>query len=206
MVRLRRRRRPNRGLLSTLLLGNLPPGMQFALESRAHTVFTVVIIAALVGTGIISIRWDEGGPELGLDQDRARQLGSQAVDRFRDSDWSLGVRSEWRDHWASQGTNQWDDEWEDGWEDKWQDPSQAEWTENWEKPRGEVQLGSGGAETRPGRLSPPPPEWRPPSIARNGSTTNRDVQQPLNVDRDPPSPPFWRLGADDPSGGRGTWR
>ena len=30
MVRLRRRRRPTRGLLSTLLLGNLPPGMQFA--------------------------------------------------------------------------------------------------------------------------------------------------------------------------------
>lgn len=141
MVRLRRRRRPTRGLLSTLLLGNLPPGMQFALESRAHTVFVVVTIAALIGTGIISIRWEEAGPEVELHRDRARQIGNQVVDRFRDSRAPIGIDSEWLEDWED------------------------DWTADYRN--------TADADPRPGVLLRPPPEWRPPSIARGTSIAER---------------------------------
>jgi hypothetical protein len=94
MVGLRRRRRPARGLLSTLLLGNLPPGMRFALESRTHTVFMIVTIAALIGTGIISIRWEEARPEVEFHEERAWAVGTRVVDRFRDQAWFDRVEAE----------------------------------------------------------------------------------------------------------------
>jgi len=87
MVRVRRRRRPSRGLLTTYLLGNLPPTMRFALESRTHGAITVILLSALVGTGVISVNWEDGGPAVEFSEQRAREVGVHVADRIRDRRW-----------------------------------------------------------------------------------------------------------------------
>jgi hypothetical protein len=83
MVRMRRRRRASRGLITSFVVGQLPAPMRFALESRLHGILMVILLAALVGSGMISVQWEEAGPTVEFDRQRARELGSQVVERWR---------------------------------------------------------------------------------------------------------------------------
>ena len=100
MVRVRRRRRASRGLLTTYLLGNLPPTVQFALESRTHGALTFILISALVGTGIISVNWEDGRPAVQFSEQQAREVGGQVAQRIRESRW-LGTEQD-EDEWLDE--------------------------------------------------------------------------------------------------------
>jgi hypothetical protein len=83
MSRVRRRRRSSRGLIGSFVLGQLPAPMRFALESRMHGVLMVILMSAFIGTGLISIHWEEGGPSVEFSEQRAKELGGHVVQHVR---------------------------------------------------------------------------------------------------------------------------
>jgi len=67
------------------MLRGMPPSVQFAFESRTRGIFVVVVVCALVGTGIISIQWQDGRPQVEFHADRAEQVKGQIVQHVRDA-------------------------------------------------------------------------------------------------------------------------
>lgn len=106
MVRVRRRRsRSSRGLFTSILVGQLPAPMRFALESRMHGILTVILLAALVGSGIVSVRWEDDGPTAELDAERARHLGSEAMEL-----WYSGSADDAEESGSSWSAAAWDEQ------------------------------------------------------------------------------------------------
>ena len=66
-------------LVTRQLTRRMPPTLRFALENRTHGTLMLILAAALIGSGIISIQWQSGQPDVQLHTDRARQVGSQVV-------------------------------------------------------------------------------------------------------------------------------
>ena len=66
------------------IVRRMPLPVRFALENRTQGALTFVIVAALIGSGIISIQWQSGQPNVQLHTDRAREVGSQVVEHVRD--------------------------------------------------------------------------------------------------------------------------
>ena len=83
-----RRRRKKSSLAAsfvrTQVVRSLPAPVQFAFENRSRSLMTIIIVIALIGTGIISVQWQNGKPKVEFHPDRARQVGTQVVDKVRD--------------------------------------------------------------------------------------------------------------------------
>lgn len=85
MATRRRRRTTASRVVAGQVLRRMPPSVQFAFENRARGMTTIVLVAALIGTGIISVQWQNGRPQVEFNADRAQQVKNRVVQQVRDA-------------------------------------------------------------------------------------------------------------------------
>ena len=47
-------------------------------------VLLIVVVLALVGTGIVTVQWNDSGPTVSFDKEKARDKAKQLVDKARE--------------------------------------------------------------------------------------------------------------------------
>lgn len=90
------RKRKRKPTLSQCLVGvattGMPQPVRTVLGSRPGALLTMIAAPVLVVTGVVSIQWNGGLPNVSIDRQRAKELEARAVDslqKLREQDRSL---------------------------------------------------------------------------------------------------------------------
>lgn len=85
------RRRKRKPTLAQCLVGiatvGMPPPLRSILGSRLGSLLVMIALPILLITGVVSIRWNSGLPQVSIDRQRASEMEARAVDsiqRLRD--------------------------------------------------------------------------------------------------------------------------
>ncbi len=90
------RRRKRKPTLAQCLVGvataGMPPPVRLILGSRLGSLLMMIALPILVITGIVSIQWNSGLPQVSIDRQRAKEIEAKAVDslqKLREQDGGL---------------------------------------------------------------------------------------------------------------------
>ena len=67
----------------------MPPPVRSVLGSRFGSLLAIIALPVLVISGVISIQWNSGVPEVSIDRQRAKEIKAEAissVEKLRDQD------------------------------------------------------------------------------------------------------------------------
>lgn len=74
-------------VVNTAMIGMPQPAKKF-LGSRIISLFIVILIPVLIGTGMVTIRWENGRPRFSVNRERtaeARQEATEKLEEFREN-------------------------------------------------------------------------------------------------------------------------
>jgi len=81
------RRRKRRPTLAQCLVGvataGMPPPVRSVLGSRLGSLVVLIALPILVITGVVSIQWNSGLPQVSIDRQRAKEIEAKAVDSLQ---------------------------------------------------------------------------------------------------------------------------
>ena len=81
------RRRKRRPTLAQCLVGvataGMPPPVRSVLGSRLGSLVVMIALPILVITGVVSIQWNSGLPQVSIDRQRAKEIEAKAVDSLQ---------------------------------------------------------------------------------------------------------------------------
>ena len=78
------RRRKRKPTLAQCLVGvataGMPPPVRSVLGTRLGSLLLMIALPVLVITGVVSIQWNSGLPQVSIDRQRAKEIEAKAVD------------------------------------------------------------------------------------------------------------------------------